>query len=53
MRWTAANLSDVSRTHKLLHGDVKEVLGDASFQGVEKRDENLDIKVTWHVAMSA
>jgi IS5 family transposase len=48
---TAAHVSDVSQTHKLLHGEETEVLGDAGYQGVEKREENRDIKVTWHVAM--
>jgi len=48
---TAAHVSDVSQTHKLLHGDETEVLGDAGYQGVEKREENRDTKVTWHVAM--
>ncbi|NMG68171.1 IS5 family transposase [Azoarcus indigens] len=48
---TAANTSDVSQTHKLLHGEETEVLGDAGYQGVEKRKENRDNKATWHVAM--
>jgi IS5 family transposase len=48
---TAAHVSDVSQTHKLLHGEETEVLGDAGYQGVEKREENRGTKVTWHVAM--
>ena len=48
---TAANVSDVSQTHKLLHGEETEVLGDAGYQGVAKREENRDTSVTWHIAM--
>lgn len=40
MTATAANVSDVSQTHALQHGDETEVLGDAGYQGVEKRAEN-------------
>lgn len=36
---TPAHVSDVSQTHKLLHGEETEVLGDAGRQGVEKREE--------------
>ena len=35
----------------LLHGDETDVFGDAGCQGVEKREENLALPVTWHVAM--
>jgi IS5 family transposase len=48
---TAANESDVSQTHALLHGEETDVFGDAGYQGVEKRAENRDTPVTWHVAM--
>ncbi|ATQ77735.1 IS5/IS1182 family transposase [Massilia violaceinigra] len=48
---TAANVADVTQAHALLHGDEVAVLGDAGYQGVEKREENLETKVTWHVAM--
>lgn len=48
---TAANVADVTQAHALLHGDEVAVMGDAGYQGVEKREENLDMKVTWHVAM--
>jgi IS5 family transposase len=48
---TAANVSDVAMTHKLMHGQEQIVLGDAGYQGVEKREENQDKKVSWHVAM--
>jgi IS5 family transposase len=47
---TAAKVSDVSQTHKLLHGEETEVLGDAGYQGVTKREENRDTRVRWHIA---
>ena len=48
---TAANVSDVTQAHALLHGDETTVFGDAGYQGVEKREENQHTDVTWHVAM--
>lgn len=48
---TAANVHDVTQTQALLHGDETDVFGDAGYQGVEKREENLELPVTWHVAM--
>ena len=48
---TAANVSDVTQAQALLHGDETNVFGDAGYQGVEKRCENLETPVTWHVAM--
>ena len=36
---TAANVSDVSQAHLLVHGEEKMRLGDAGYQGVEKRSE--------------
>jgi IS5 family transposase len=48
---TAANTADVSVAHGLLHGEEKIVFGDAGYQGVEKRDENKDLDVSWQVAM--
>ena len=36
---TAANVSDVSQAHLLLHGEEKLRLGDAGYQGVDKRPE--------------
>ena len=36
---TAANVSDVSQAHALLHGEEKLALGDAGYQGVAKRPE--------------
>ncbi len=48
---TAANVSDVTQVQALLHGDETDVFGDAGYQGVEKREENQAIPVTWHIAM--
>ena len=48
---TAGNVSDVTQAGALLHGDESAALGDAGYQGVEKRAENLGKSVTWHVAM--
>lgn len=48
---TTANVHDVTQAQALLHGDEADVFGDAGYQGVEKREENLGLPVTWHVAM--
>ena len=48
---TAANVADVTQAHALLHGEERDVLGDAGYQGVEKREENQDRQINWHVAM--
>ena len=48
---TAGNVADVAQAHALLHGKETFALGDAGYQGVEKREENQGKSVTWHVAM--
>jgi transposase, IS5 family len=48
---TAGNVNDVTQAHALLHGGEKAVLGDAGYQGVGKRPENVDKAVDWHTAM--
>ncbi|MDA8416049.1 MAG: IS5 family transposase [Betaproteobacteria bacterium] len=48
---TAANASDVTQAHALLQGEETDVFADAGYQGVEKREENQDTPVNWHVAM--
>ena len=48
---TAANVNDVTQVQGLLHGEETDVFGDAGYQGVEKREENLKVPVTWHVAL--
>ena len=51
MSTTAANAHDVTQAHKLLHGGETVVWGDAGYQGVHKRKENLGLEVEWRVAM--
>ena len=48
---TAANVHDVTQAQSLLHGEETDVFGDVGYQGVGKREENLELPVTWHVAM--
>jgi IS5 family transposase len=48
---TAANVSDVTQAHALLHGEESVVFADAGYQGVEKCEENLETPVDRHVAM--
>ena len=48
---TAANAHDVTEAHNLLHGGETVVWGDAGYQGVHKREENLGLEVEWRVAM--
>ena len=51
MSTTAANTHDVTEAHNLLHGGETVVWGDAGYQGVGKRAENLGLEVDWQVAM--
>ena len=51
MSATAANAHDVTEAHNLLHGGETVVWGDAGYQGVHKREENLGLEVEWQVAM--
>jgi len=48
---TAANVSDISQTDKLLHGEEQRVWGDAGYTGVEKRPEHQQRDVGWMIAM--
>jgi IS5 family transposase len=49
---TAANVSDISQTHALLHGEEKTVHVDAGYIGVEKRAEIIAEHggVEWRIA---
>jgi IS5 family transposase len=53
---TAANVSDISQTPALLHGQEQDVWADAGYVGVEKREdmraalEARAQEVQWHVA---
>ena len=51
MTTTAANAHDITEAHNLLHGRETVVWGDAGYQGVGKREENLGLEVEWQVAM--
>ena len=51
MSATGANVHDVREAHKLLHGSETVVWGDAGYQGVGQREENLGLEVEWRVAM--
>ena len=51
MSTTSANVHDVTEAHRLLHGGEKRVWGDAGYQGVAKREENMGLDVEWRVAM--
>ena len=39
---TAANVGDVTRLGNRLYGQESEAFGDASYQGVDKREANQD-----------
>jgi IS5 family transposase len=49
---TAANVSDISQTHELLHGEEKTVHADAGYLGVAKRPEIIAEhgQVEWRIA---
>lgn len=49
---TAANVSDISQMHALLHGKEKDVFADAGYLGVEKRQEIMALpnQPRWHIA---
>ena len=51
MTATAANVHDVTEARNLLHGGETVVWGDAGYQGVHKREENLGLDVDWRMAM--
>ena len=56
LRTTAANVSDISQTPALLHGQQCDVWADAGYVGVEKREDMQEAlaaseqEVRWHVA---
>jgi IS5 family transposase len=49
---TAANVSDITKTAELLHGEEKQVHADAGYTGVEKRAEIVALarKIDWQIA---
>jgi IS5 family transposase len=50
VRGTSANVNDVVEANTLLHGQETDALGDAGYQGVEKRPD-AKTEVRWHTAM--
>lgn len=47
---TAANVSDVSQTHRLLHGEEQHVHGDAGYQGAHRREELKECRAGFIIA---
>jgi hypothetical protein len=45
------NVSGSTQAHVLLQGDETAAIGDAGYQGMEKRPDNAGKAVKWHVAM--
>jgi IS5 family transposase len=48
---TAANVHDLTPAADLLHGEETVVYADASYQGIEKRDEMESKGISFRVAM--
>jgi IS5 family transposase len=48
---TAANVSDVSQSEHLLHGEEEVVFADAGYIGADKREALKDKPVKWHIAL--
>ena len=48
---TSAKVHDITRAAQLLHGEEEVVYGDAGYQGIEKRPEFSDKRITFRVAM--
>jgi IS5 family transposase len=46
----AANVNDVTQAHALPHGDEADVVSDAGYRGIDKR-EGAEAEDGWHVAM--
>ena len=51
MATPAANASDVTQAHRLLHGGEESVRGDAGYRSVGKRLETRGAGVDWRMAM--
>ena len=48
---TSANVRTITRVAQLLHGEEVVVYGDAGYQGIEKRPEISDKRITFRVTM--
>ena len=47
---TSANVSDVTETDKLLHGEEESMWADAGYNGAHKREALKGLDLTWHIA---
>lgn len=47
---TAANVSDVTQAHRLLHGEEDVVMGDSGYTGADKREELQGVKSVFLIA---
>ncbi|OOQ62439.1 IS5 family transposase [Vibrio parahaemolyticus] len=47
---TPANKHDITQASKLLHGKEKRFWGDAGYQGIHKREEMTNKKLTYYIA---
>ena len=47
---TAANVHDITQTHRLLNGEERCVWGDAGYRGIEKREDHAGATVDWLIA---
>jgi IS5 family transposase len=47
---TAANVSDVTQAHRLLHGKEDVVYGDSGYTGIAKREELKDVDAVFFIA---
>ena len=47
---TAANVGDVTQTHKLLHGQENTVCGDSGYTGLDKREELQQVEAAFWIA---
>jgi IS5 family transposase len=47
---TAANVSDLAETSKLLHGEEALIFADAGYVGAQKREELAAVKAEWQIA---
>src|SRR5919112_924748 len=48
---SAANEADITQTAALLHGEEKDLFGDAGYTGADKRPELADRDVSWNIAI--
>ena len=47
---TAANVADVTRVHRLLHGREDTICGDSGYTGADKREELKDVEAGFLIA---